>query len=470
MLKDKLKSKGHLKYVLKDEAGNVLLERESYNFMCPTLSRILTEQLGAFMNNWGSNEAMKPGFGGFSTVYPSATKLSDGSVKFALALTDNTTIIEPLKESSTLQLPGRVIGMTRGVKAVGTQEEAYIESIKILQDGGIEIKAQIGKGVVGQVGTVGLVLPKDLNFNTDGTDKLYDYPLGDLIVNDEVSSSGYISNIVEFNNKIYFATVYSSGWDREMWLWCYDRGVITKVFTYTISSTDAITLQVVDDELWCILNSSTIYVLSSDLTYLRTESTTGSIDCVIDSKGKGVLFVDGEYVYGVYGLSTGSKTLSVAKGKLQSAGSEAITTKTLNYTDEAHAYGIIYGNHKEGTKIVSATGKEVDISTLFREEVDSVDSAVGVTVDGYPRALVKGSKIGDVWYGRHFRDAHDINTIEGFNTSLNMCNSVYYKEKDSYLIKCNGGNALTCNVITEQDGGVINKTANDTLTITYTIY
>lgn len=470
MLKDKLKSKGHLKYVLKDEEGNVLLERESHNFMCPTLSRILTEQLGAFMNNWGSNTAMKPGYGGFSTVYPTATKLSDGSVKFALALTDNTTIIEPSKESSTLQLPGGLVGMTRGVKSVGGQEEAYIESIKILQDGGIELKAQIGKGIAGMVGTVGLVLPRDLNFNTDGTDKMYDFPLGELLINSEIGATKYISNIVKFNDKIYFATTHSSGMENDFRLWCYDRGALTKVYTHSINSTNAITLQVVGDELWCILSSSYMYVLSKDLVHLRTESVYGSIDCVIDNKGKGVLFVDGNYIYGVYGISTGSKTLTVSKGMLKSKGTESVVTKTLNYTEEAHAVSIIYGNHKEGTKIVTATGKEVDISTLFREEVDSIDNAVGIGIEGYPRALVKGSKIDGVWYGRHFRGAHDINTVEGFNTSLNMCNSVYYPDKDSYLVKCAGGYALTCNVITEEDGGAINKTNNDTLTITYTIY
>ena len=470
MLKDKLKSRGHLKYVLKDGEGNVLLERESHNFMCPTLSRILTEQLSAFMNSWGNNEAMKPAYGGFSTVYPTATKLSDGSVKFALALTDNTTIIEPSKESSTLQLPGGLVGMTRGVKSVGGQEEAYIESIKILSDGGIELKAQVGKGVAGMVGTVGLVLPRDLNFNTDGTDKMYDFPLGELLINSEIGATKYISNIVKFNDKIYFATTHSSGMERDFRLWCYDRGAITKAYTHSINSTDAITLQVVGDELWCILSSSYMYVLSKDLVYLRTESTRGAVNSVVNNVGCNLIFVDGDYVYGVYGLDTSSKTLKVDKAMIKSRGSVEPITKTLNYEDKAHAVGIVYGNHKEGTKIVSAGGKEVDISTLLREEVSKVDDAYGVSINDYPRALVKGSKIDGIWYGRHFRGTHDVNTVEGFNTSLNMCNSVYYPDKDSYLIKCNGGYALTCNVITEEDGGAINKTNNDTLTITYTIY
>lgn len=467
MLVDKFKKKGILHFRLEDKRGNVIKDVFSENFMTKTLSRLLTEQLSSFMQNYGSNDAIKPAYGGFSSKYPTPSKLSDGSVKFALALTNNTLPIDIGQQDGLRELPGTLLGMSKGVKAVSTDEDFYIEYIKVRADGGIELKAVVGFGVTGTVGTVGLVIPKDLDFNTDGTGLLYDYPIGNILYTD-IMSNTYVSNCVKFNGAIYFTDVGGSfGSGYYFYLYKYENGVISKVYEGEISNQMTCMLQVVEDELWVITASNKIVVLGKDMQLLRTEGVKSNLGVSISDKNDGILFVNEGYVYGVGNLSTSSKTITVYKGKLQSTlgGDESNVTKTIQYTDEAHAKSIVYGSYKgEGTKIITATGKEVDISTLFTS--DTVESAVGVPIEGnYPKALVKGSLIDGVWYGVHYQ-THDMNTLEGFNSSSNLLNSVYYPNKNKYLIKCLGGSALTCNVIEEP----IEKTANDKLTITYVIY
>lgn len=468
MLLDKFKKKGILHFELKDREGNILKNVYSENFMTKTLSRLLTEQLSSFMQNAGSNNAYKPSYGGFSSKYPTPQKLSDGSVKFALALTNNTLPVSVDKQDALQNLPGSIIGVSNGVKEVSTDEDFYIEYIKIRPDGGVELKAVVGFGVVGTVGTVGLVLPRDLDFNSTNTGLLYDYPLGNIICKDGMYHK-YISGCVEYNGDIYF-TECDSGFGATMYLYKYKNGVVSTAYSNNSLNNSAVVIpQVIGDELWLICASNKILVLDKDMKLLRTEGVKSALSVGSpQDDGGGIYFVENGYLYAVGSLNKSSKTITVAKGKLMSTvgGDEANVTKTVQYTDEEKACGICYGSYKgEGTKIITAIGTEVDINILFTS--DTVESAVGVAIEGYPKCLVKGNIIKDVWYGVHYQGVnHDINRLGGFNGTANLLNSTYYPNKNKYLIKCMGGSALTCNVIEEP----IEKTANDKLTITYVIY
>ena len=464
--------KSNVKVTLKDSRGNIKQVVEGHNFITNSFLEAVASQ--GFRGILGeSNMGMSTG----GRLLP-----TNGLIQ-ALALSDNTVA----QDRSIKKFPGNLKGITCGFSPIQTTPASrlgYFESIKNTVNG-IKAKAVFDEGVEGVIGTIGFVLPQDLNYNLSRSLELYKGPWGESL-----TAIGKTPSYTESENILGE----TSG---------YFRGVIAKneedIYMIYGSQTEIFVFKLVDNELkyvssffsgdWNNLsnNQRAVWKDSSNRYCTSIRCTDGgayrgvfsddmlSLEEEYISKSSflnhGKIVEDDDYIYN-YAFkshdpldSQGDSRASVRRYVKGSTSSPA--EKTINISDsDVDKYMIFCSQQYEGSKVLTPNGYIFDFAEAWNTDNWSLSTSTQAFPD-MPNLLCYPTRVGNTYYGAFARDSI-LSKVQGYPFDQIPLGQTQYTSgmNDDIFVKSDSiTNCMTCLVLASP----INKLVTDSLIIEYTL-